>query len=147
MPTDKAVISFEFPDLDKWVDRSHILLFEGFILPWSLGNKVKEIPINMWKEDLRPLGPLAARREMVIAPYHLFEKIRPGDINFSDSEVQNFRYEHRGHIVQEVPLHLVIVPKSDARFLFLTYKESSLEPVYKTVRVLEKELCIETATK
>ncbi len=142
-PTSNTFISFEYTNLDKQVDHSCLFLFEGFTITGGMTDKIISIPISIWTRDLLPLE---AKREIRARSSEVFQP-KLGDLTLYGSEDQISRYTDGNYTVQEIPLHLVIVPKSDVRFLFLTYKERSLEPVFKTVRVFEKELRIENATK
>jgi hypothetical protein len=144
MPLDKTVISFEYEGLERIKDYSLMFLFEGFTFTGSMTDKITSVPIigwnNDWLMDVNPTRKISANKATVF-------QSRPSDLSFYNSEDRVFRYNNGDQIIQEIPLHLVIVPKSDVRFFFLTYKEGSLEPVFKIVRVLEKELRIETISK
>ena len=144
LPEDRAIITFKHKGLDRIKDHSHILLFEGFTFTGCMTDKITSIPITVWKDDWSTtLNPV---RRMPTIKANVFQS-RAADLSFFNPEDHAFRQEEVGLVLQEIPLHLVIIPKSDVRFIFLTYKKRSLEPVYKTVRVLNGELCIENATK
>lgn len=144
IPVDKTIISFGHRGLDKWIERSHLFLFEGFTITGGMSDKVTSISITMQSGDL--MIPVEAKRTITARSSEVHQP-KLGDLTFYNNEDRLFRHEEGNRVIQEIPLHLIIVPKSDVRFIFMTYKEGSLEPVYKTVRVLNKELCIETATK
>lgn len=128
-------VTFSLPNV-RMIDFNHLLLFEGMTLEGGMSKRVTHLSYgsDSGKTCYTIQSPKNRVAQWVSGDYRVAIDAYP------------HRYKDGNLVKQELKRHLVAVPKGDERFIFLTFRDVSLEPVFKMVRSLPHEIVIETAT-
>ena len=136
----------------KLLPHTHIFLFHGSFVPFGMSPRVKELPW-CWCSDLEQRDfPIVHNDEMLYSATTSKQSASP--LNFKGVDTQLFgfsglrRLSHEnGRLTHQSMYTLALaIPRGDERMVILMFRERSLQPIYRMVRSLPKEVIVETAS-